>query len=164
MTQERQPDREFNNTLRDVMAPAVHEYYRQLCKKEGWPNKYDMSFDKLPEGIKEDNRDAAARIPEVIDIVGLVVGPKNRQGPAIDPGVLEENIELLAKAEHDGWMEQKFKRGWKLGSPRDDTRKIHNALIPYNDLPENDKKKDRNSVRSYPDIVKLAGYKIVHGK
>lgn len=76
--------------------------------------------------------------------------------------VLEDNIELLAEAEHDGWMEQKFRSGWVYGLPRDDDKKIHNALIPYIDLAETDKEKDRNAVLNYPVIVMMAGYKIVH--
>jgi hypothetical protein len=76
--------------------------------------------------------------------------------------VLDDNIELLAEAEHNDWMNQKLNNGWSYGESRNDSKKIHNLLILYKDLPEQDKEKDRNSVRIYPEIVKMAGYKIVH--
>jgi len=150
--------------VKENMAKAVHEFYRQLCKKEGWPVKYDIDYDQLPEDIKEDNLAAASRIPEVLDHAGLIVASENEPGVGIDKNGLESNIELLAEAEHNGWMKQKEQGGWKYGEHRDDEKKIHNTMIPYNTLSEDDKEKDRNAVRSYPEILKMAGCKIVQGK
>ncbi len=148
------------------LAPAIHEYYRQLGKKEGWTMEYDMDYAGLPDEIKGDNIAAAERLPEVLGLVGLVVVSEEQQQKAVDTEVLEKNlkksIELLSEAEHDGWMEQKFRNGWVFGLSRDDDKKIQNALIPYIDLSETDKGKDRDAVLNYPDIVKMAGYKIVY--
>ena len=170
----------------ELMAKAVHEYYRSLCKEKGWTVKYDMDYAELPDDIKADNLAAAARIQEVLSHAGLAVVPDDYPDNSvriyyktstsamvhedhyldagIDSKILEDNIELLAEAEHKGWMEQKRRSGWTYGTPRDDNRKIHDALIPYKDLREEDKERDRNSVRSYPDIVKIAGCKIVRDK
>ena len=148
----------------EEMAKAIHEYYRGLCKEKGWPVKYDMDYAELPDDIKADNLAAAARIPQVLSHAGLAVVPHDYTEAGIDPKILEDNIELLAEAEHNGWMEQKRRNGWVYGEQRDDKKKIHNTLIPYKELREEDKEKDRNSVRRYPGIVKIAGYKIVYGK
>src|SRR3972149_7555757 len=131
------------------MAKAIHEYYRKLCKEKGWPVKYDMDYADLPDDIKADNLAAAARIPEVLSHAGLAVVPEDHPDAGIDSKILEDNIELLAEAEHNGWMEQKLRNGWVYGAQRDDKRKIHNTLISYKDLREEDKEKDRNSVRSH---------------
>jgi len=40
-------------------------------------------------------------------------------------------------------------------------RKLHHAIVEYEDLPPYMKKKDRDAVKSYPEIVALAGYRIV---
>jgi hypothetical protein len=170
----------------EEMAKAIHEYYRRLCKEKGWPVKYDMDYADLPDDIKADNLAAAARIPDVLSHARLTVIPDDYpDNPVrvyyktstsavvhedrylengIDSRILEDNIERLAEAEHKGWMEQKYRSGWAYGTPRNDKSKIHDALIPYKELREEDKEKDRNSVRSYPNIVKIAGCKIVHGK
>jgi hypothetical protein len=39
----------------EELAGAVHEYYRQLGKKEGWTMEYDMAYADLPDEIKGDN-------------------------------------------------------------------------------------------------------------
>ncbi len=155
------PENYFEENIEEL-AEAVHEYYRQLGKKEDWTMEYDMAYVDLPDEIKGDNIAAAKRIPEVLSHAKLSVVIEDDPRPAIDAMALDDNIEVLAEAEHDGWMNQKFNNGWSYGGTRNDAKKIHNLLIPYKELTEKDKGKDRNSVRSYPEIVKMAGYKIVH--
>jgi hypothetical protein len=78
--------------------------------------------------------------------------------------IIEKNIDLLAQAEHDGWMQFKIANGWKYGVPRNDKMKTHNALVRFQDLSEDDKEKDRENVRRYPEIVKKAKFKIIFEK
>ena len=62
-------------------------------------------------------------------------------------------------------MESKKSQGWRVprpGETRNDENKIHPCLVPYCDLKEEDKEKDRESVRYYPKLVELAGYMIVY--
>ncbi len=148
----------------EELAPAVHDFYRELCRKEGWPVAYDVDYAELPDDVKADNSAAAARIPQVLALVGLAVvsadHPSTLPGEEVH-GVVEANMELLAEAEHDGWMEQKYRGGWAHSLLRDDEAKKHPCLVQYASLSEQDKEKDRNAVRHYPDIVELVGYKIV---
>ena len=155
------PENYFEENIEEL-AEAVHEYYRQLGKREGWIMEYDMVYADLPDEIKGDNIAAARRIPEVLSHAGLGVVTEADPEPAVDTKVLEDKIELLAEAEHNGWLDHKLNNGWSYGETRNDSRKTHNLLIPYNKLLEQDKEKDRNSVRSYPEIVKMVGCKIVH--
>jgi hypothetical protein len=147
------------------LAPFIHDFYRQLGIKEGWITPANnRDYEDLPDDIKEDNRAAAARLPNILDLVGLYVVP-------LDSGatmplekieeIIEANIELLAEAEHNYWMDHKLKNGWTLADKRDDAKKQHNCLRPYMELDEKEKKKDRNSVRMFPEILKQAKYKIV---
>jgi hypothetical protein len=45
-----------------------------------------------------------------------------------------EHPEITAKDEHDIWMKLKLKDGWKYGEKTDRNNKIHNCLIPYENL------------------------------
>jgi hypothetical protein len=73
---------------------------------------------------------------------------------------LEQNLERLAEAEHDGWMEHRTRNGWRWAATRDDARKLHPDMLPYGKLPEREKGKDRNTIRHYPDFAARAGYRI----
>lgn len=150
--------------MAEALAPAVHGFYLDLVKKRDELVPYRTEFDKLPEAIKDDNRAAAVRIPRVLRMAGLYVVPSlgsedKTSEEAVD--VIEENIELLAEEEHDGWMGQRRKNGWVSGEPRDDDAKVHPRMKPYSEISEEQRDKDRNGVRKYPEILDLAGYKIV---
>ncbi len=149
------------------LAPHVHEFYRELAKKERWKVRYDVDYADLPDDIKDDNVAAAMRIPEVLALVQLHVVPVSSGVPTLSKAearaIIDGHIDLLAEAEHDGWMDHKLLNGWKRGSPRDDATRIHDALVPYAQLGEEDKEKDRTSVRRCPEIVERAGHAISRG-
>ena len=62
----------------------------------------------------------------------------------------EKNIELLAVEEHNGYMEEKLRNGWAYAPVRNDALKLHHLIKTYTELTEEDKEKDRDSVRNYP--------------
>ena len=75
--------------------------------------------------------------------------------------VLEQNIERMAEAEHGGWMDHRARNGWRYAEKRCDEKKLHPALLPFAQLPEREKGKDRNSVQHYPDFAARANLRIV---
>lgn len=54
-----------------------------------------------------------------------------------------ENPHAPAEAQHEKWMSDKLNDGWKLGPVRDLELKTHPALVPYRELPEGVKAKDK---------------------
>ena len=72
--------------------------------------------------------------------------PKPIRTSHIDiPLELKDLIERLAKNNHDIWAEQRMKEGWTYGPQRDDNKKEHPDLVPYEELAESEKVYDRNS-------------------
>ena len=162
-----QQDMEFQAVCGDL-ARHIHGFYQDMCQENGWTTAYDVDYDKLPLEIKDDNVAAACRISKVISLIFMQVVKKSeakaKEAENIDEAI-KGNLELLAEAEHDGWMEQKLKNGWlptNQGEKRNDKLKIHDCLVPYFDLSEKEKDKDRDSVTNYPKIVDCAGYMIVY--
>jgi hypothetical protein len=43
-----------------------------------------------------------------------------------------------------------FAHGWRFANARDDRKKLHHLLIPYADLEDADKTKDRSQARVVP--------------
>ena len=80
--------------------------------------------------------------------------------------ILDEknNLERMAEAEHDGWLELMRLNGYEPSDTTDHKEKKSESLIPYNNLSETDKNKDRNSVKSYFEILEKAGYQIIRRK
>jgi hypothetical protein len=153
------------STIIETLAAPIHETWRQGVGSKA-PH-LDMPYAKLAPIDKEDNRAAARRIPDVLALVGLGFATRQEAKSAKKPGAaeiksyIEAHIELLAEAEHDGWMSHRAKNSWRYGAPRDDALKLHPLMVPYGDLPEAEKEKDRRSVLSYQAKADAAGLVIV---
>ena len=75
-------------------------------------------------------------------------------------GEILELCEMLAKNTHEVWSLGRINEGWTYGEVRDDAKKQHPCLVPYEELPESEKNYDRStSLQTLKLIVKL-GYKI----
>lgn len=76
------------------------------------------------------------------------------------PEELKPLLEAMAKNVHEIWAKERIAQGWMYGKKRDDVLKHHPCLVPYEDLPEEEKVYDRNtSVETLKLILKL-GFKI----
>jgi hypothetical protein len=74
---------------------------------------------------------------------------------------ITELTELLAKNAHENWAVQRMGEGWRYGPRRDDRKKEHPCLVPYEQLPESEKEYDRKtSIETIKTILAL-GYRIV---
>ena len=63
--------------------------------------------------------------------------------------------------EHNRWMAEKLLAGWTVGRERNDGEKRHDALMPWDSLPENERAKDRAAVRHMPACLARIGKEIV---
>jgi hypothetical protein len=150
----------LSEDLRETLAQAIHEKYRQ----EQWGQKPAddpamQPWEKLREDLKESNRQQADQIPEKLRIVGYGIRPAAGGEPARVELTLEE-VEMLARMEHDRWMEEKTKAGWHYGIPRNDEKKLHPCLVPWKELPEEEKEKDRQAVGGIPGFLGQFGFEI----
>jgi hypothetical protein len=67
----------------------------------------------------------------------------------------------MAELEHERWMRLKLEAGWNYAPQTNKAKKLHAALLPWEDLSVQDKEKDRLMVRRIPEILTQAGYTIV---
>ena len=76
------------------------------------------------------------------------------------PEELNPLLKAMAKNVHEVWAKTRIAQGWQYGPERNDDEKRHPMLIPYEELPEEEKVYDRNtSVETLKLILKL-GFKI----
>ncbi len=76
------------------------------------------------------------------------------------PGPIVELTELLAKNAHENWARQRISDGWRYGPRRDDAKKEHPSLIPYEQLPEDEKEYDRRTAMETLKTILALGYRI----
>lgn len=68
--------------------------------------------------------------------------------------------EQLARNVHEVWSANRIKEGWKYGEERDDLRKTHPCLVPYEELPESEKEYDRATSRETLKLILKLGFEI----
>jgi hypothetical protein len=73
---------------------------------------------------------------------------------------MTEITELLAKNTHDVWVKQRIAEGWKYDAERNDQQKEHPCLVPYEDLPDNEKQYDRNTALETVRFLLNSGFEI----
>ncbi|MGD2093225.1 MAG: RyR domain-containing protein [Candidatus Aminicenantes bacterium] len=144
---------------------AIHEVYlsgqRQGndSKTENHSSKAD--WDNLDEEVKQLNRMLAENIPYYLLLINCSYRPKtgkpNREDRLME--FTEEEIDYLAKMAHERWAHEMRARGWQYGNPRDDKKKRHNCLVPWEQLPE-ELKIDRGNMKAIPQILGNVGFEV----
>ena len=155
-----------------TLAPAIHERWRaQMRRKSGAaPFKHDVEFDALPPDVKASNVAAAMRVPQVLELAGLCLVPREEAGGASDPGVetrLAALQDVLAEEEHILWAAFMRATGWRqarAGESRDDARRIHVSIDDYHRLPKDVQDFDAGQVLNYPALAEAAGFVILAAK
>jgi len=151
----------------EALAPLIHKRYldsltpEQRAELGGRP--LARVWRESDTEITDPNIMAARRIPDVLAAAGY----KLEEGPDGDDAVNvfpEDDVELMAEAEHRGWEESKRIEGWSYWRSRNNAALRHPLLKPYKDLLETDKKLDRDAVLEYPKHARFIGYRIVRDR
>lgn len=68
--------------------------------------------------------------------------------------------EKIAENVHDVWSVGRINDGWRYGEIKDGTKKTTPLLVPYSELPEEEKDYDRNTALETLKLIIKLGYKI----
>lgn len=70
-------------------------------------------------------------------------------------------IEEMAKNVHEVWAQNRLNEGWSYGEVRDDDKKHHPCLVPYEELPESEKEYDRATSQETLKLILKSGFSII---
>lgn len=74
---------------------------------------------------------------------------------------LNDLREAIAENAHDVWALERQSQGWTYGPKRDDAQKQTPCMVPYSQLPDSEKKFDRDMAMSTLKLVKKLGYDLI---
>lgn len=162
----------FGDEAVEEMAEAAHEIFCEYLKQLGYKygpktshrNKIHSSlrpYKDLPEDEKEQNRDNVQDIPRKLAGLGYkVVSTGSNNSPVSFSG---NELEKLAELEHERWMNSKLQAGWTYAPATDKDKKLHQCLLPWSELSEDEKNEDRVMIGGIPEILAKAGYGVSTG-
>ncbi len=145
-----------------LLAKAIHGDYCETARGYGdtpETNSALVPWETLPPGLQSANLAQAEDIPSKLQALGYEIADSGGIDPSsmtLDP----ELVEPFAIIEHDRWMAEKMRAGWTFAPVRDNEKLYHPLLIPYGELPEVEKQKDRATVLNIPYLLMEAGYRV----
>lgn len=146
----------------EELAKALHHAWMQEKIAQGWVYGPIKDFEKkthpdlvpyenLPDEKKELDRMYVRDFINILEKAGLkAVRSKDGQSAGIT-SLSFEDLERLAKASHEFWLEKT--------KERDPEKNIY--FRPYEELPEEAKNLNRRNVSSLIKLLRSKGYKII---
>lgn len=91
--------------------------------------------------------------------IRYVPSPSDTQSVEL-PEELLPLIEEMAKNVHEVWAQNRINEGWAYGPERDDAKKQHPCLVPYEELPDSEKEYDRATSQETLKLILKSGFSI----
>jgi hypothetical protein len=145
----------------DRLPRLIHEAYRKVAPNHSVAN---LPWRSLTEEMRESNRRLILHLPAKLASAGVNVsgwlGKGAEAGAVTIPDLRNDpaRLEQLAELEHKRWMAERRLSGWQHGPSRDNLRRRHPDLVPYNQLPEDSKRFDREIVLATLEAVATVGH------
>jgi serine phosphatase RsbU (regulator of sigma subunit) len=162
---------ETNMSMIKKLARAIHSKYINEVRNQSSVannnipdipgevrNQYTTDFDALPDEIKNSNIDNALHIPTKLLSIGYKIRHVKKGFRPAALHLNEEEVETMARVEHIRWSWDKRLNGWIYGNVKNTANRTHPGLVPYNDLSESEKEKDRQLVRLIPSLLQDIDY------
>lgn len=146
----------------EILARASHEqYYRgQIAKditRDQNPNV--VPWEELSEEMKAFNRRQAEHISVKLEAIGCAVTITSEW--YVPPFLFSpEEIELMAKMEHERYVKERLSGGWKYGATKNLEKKTNPTLVPWEKLSEEMKDIDRENTRDIPTMLSKARFRV----
>jgi hypothetical protein len=148
----------------EIIARARHEDYvrRELARgRTHTSNTSLVDWEHLPDTLRESNRRFAESLGALIGALGAEIRPL-AHAPDGELAIDEPFLESLARAEHQRWASSLEADGWHLTTgEKEPAAKLHPLLVPWEELSDAERAKDRDVLRGLPLMLALVGYELV---
>lgn len=162
--------REETNTLTalidasiDAFAMTIHMNYIQSQEDKNQRSEAldtHREWEKLSDETKDRNRYPADHMfAKVRTMKCKLVDISSPEKPFDVSGYTY--LEELSEAEHRRWCAYMYFKGWRQGPERINEAKIHPDLLPYDQLNEPTKQKDRDNILQLQELFALKNQKLV---
>ena len=130
-------------TIYDPNSVNSEDTYPLRIFEDAWNDSKNYLVTITNNGMKPYN-------PKPIDLSDVVLTEE-----------LNELREAIAENAHDVWAVERQAQGWTYGPYRDDTKKETPCMVPYSQLPDSEKKFDRDMAMNTLKLVKKLGYDLI---
>jgi voltage-gated potassium channel Kch len=144
--------------VRGQLAREVHEAYRS----DHPGTIYDVPWKDLTEEGRERNFRHADEIAQQLEAAGYRLGPQIDWGQPL-VRLDSDEIESMARMEHQRWRRERQSEGWRLGPRRDDVARMHPDILDWDALPDEQRDINRRLVERRPAMLARVGIELSRG-
>lgn len=147
----------------EIIARAIHDSYVREQRAAGhtWEDNPSLvAWEELPDTLKRSNRRQADHISTKLKSIDCDVAPLNNWD---EPLLVftDAQIESLAEMEHVHWVKDREADGWRYtNGEKDIEARLSPYLAPWENLTEEVKGYDRDTVRHLPAFLAKAGFEV----
>lgn len=145
-----------SHDMAEVVAQTFYEAERNSEPPSGVGRQ---NWQELPDSWRERYRLQSKHLVAMMTVSGFEI-LSARDGDT-QMSFHEDDIDLLARMEHDLWSRDKFSQAWTHGFEKSGLKKEHPCLVPWRDMAERERECDRRIIREMPGILMTAGYTVV---
>ena len=117
-----------------------------------------LPWESLPEYLKESNRQQVDHIRAVLQAAGYGIKPLT-DWEDIFYEFRDEEALMMARLEHERWVEERTREGWVRG-PKKDGKKRNPDLRPWTELSEPAVEKNLHAVTELPKVLARGEFQI----
>jgi hypothetical protein len=139
---------------------AIHENYREEQKYATPPTDPAMQpWAELDEHLRDTNYGQADDIGAKLRAIGDAIVSAEDGTPGL-ASLTEEEVAVMARMEHGRWTAQKLLAGWRHGKVKDAEAKTNPCILAWDDLPDNERQKDIDTVKKIPRFLAEIGCEV----
>jgi uncharacterized membrane protein len=114
-------------------------------------------WDELPEEFKASSLAQAREIGERLAVIGCLIVPTF--DPVLDFAFNDDEVQLLARLEHERWMGERTAQGFAFGPVRGD--RTRPDLVPWERLSDETRTKNMQAVLRIPGMLARVGFQVL---
>ena len=142
--------------VREELARSVHADHVAMT---GTGAGLHQLWEQLTDEDRESSRRAADGIIDGLAGLGYELLPLRQWGAAPNP-LSDTEVEQLAAREHARWKAEREADGWRYGPTRDDAAMHNPLLVAWDDVPDEAKAYNRESINAMPARLARAGFEL----
>ena len=138
----------LNASLLDAAYPTLYPQNKR-------DNISLVLWEELNEVMKDANRWPADHLAVKLRAIGC---DGQDLTPLANIAHNHDFFETLSEMEHRRWMAERLMDGWRYGQIRNNKKKIHPMIIPYEQLSESEKQKDKDMLENIRNLLASSGW------
>jgi hypothetical protein len=155
----------IDDDMTEQLARACHQHYLTRRLSDGLrpgSSRALVRWEELDDEYRKVNRDQAVDVGRKLSTIGCMLSPRRTDAPQFV--FRDDELETLAELEHQRWNRDHLRDGWTWGHERNPDAKAHPSLLPWSELSEEEREKDREAVQAITPILADAGLTAIRGR